>query len=161
MDKRNKILPSELAQVLFDVFIEDSKFDQIADLSLDEAQAERFHSKMRFYRIALTLKILSIEEKTDAGFYAVRLSLEARTLPLTQSASVPYVTALRVAMEDLANLISSKNAGQSILWAQNWFNDIGINESNPIICFLLSLKWMDAFPVVTKMLREWQPTSTV
>lgn len=154
----DSVRAAELAQALLTEYIDNSKVDNVTDFtdsSVDHAAGERYHGKVRLYRLAVVLKILASEERTNNGLALVRDCLERWTFPPSQSESVIFMTALRAAMEDIAELISPESPKMS--WAQNWLSDIGIDGTNPVCLHLLATHWVDQVITLSKIIREFRP----
>jgi hypothetical protein len=47
-----------------------------------------------------------------------------------------------------------------ILWAQAWLQEIGIDEWNPVTCFLLVHEWTNYYIMVVDTLRAFNPVAS-
>ncbi len=115
----------------------------------------RFEEKARLYGKAVILLVLAMEEKKSAGFASVREHFERLVFPSSQEKGQAIFADIKTAMRGFNSLLEEK---KEMSWARTWLHDTGVSETNPAALALFASYWMDLFAIVTKALRESQPT---
>jgi hypothetical protein len=155
--RKVRISPEDLAQSLFDVFVQEGCDEQLTERArVPEELRPRFDQKIELYSEALMLMVLASESQAHASFKRVLLSYEAIVFGVSPAISgFEKVTAIRAAMKDLNSLFGNDAARHELRWSLAWFQEIGHGESNPIVLALFATFWMDRYIAATKSVREF------
>lgn len=145
---------ADMAEALLREYIEPSALDPAIDFRSSPQIKERYRYRMRAYRLALVLMTVASREQGDARFASVAEALESLTFPESQAAQVTFVTALKADMNNIRELIHPEKKGREMSWAMKWFQDIGIDETNPATLMLFSMHWMNSFVAVADMVDQ-------
>jgi hypothetical protein len=154
--RRHRVYPAGLAQSLFDEFVEKAIASPEA-LHLNAANAARYETKAKLYRIAIILLALVSEEQKNPKFSSVRNNFESKVFPPSiEQEGVQLLTEVKTAMRDFSDLLTER---RELSWARAWLQDIGLDEANPAALAMLGLHWMDYYIMVVKTLRELRPSA--
>jgi len=154
-------VPDELAQVLLTEFVDGQSVPDVAEVIFKFSPGKRYLAQTRLYRVALVLSVLLEAEQSDARWLAVRTSFERLIFTMPQEEGMPFLEDLRTAMQSFEELLTVSETGnqaaRAVRWAMAWFQAIGMDESNPALLTCFAGHWMDAYIMLSKLVREVRP----
>jgi hypothetical protein len=158
--KQEAAFTARLAQELLDDYINGPIYPFKFLSMLSGPAAERYKAKTRLYRLALVLKILHTEEKTDARLGNAVVRLEKSTYPRTSDQSAAFVLALNAATNSVNDLFlrvreRSPRNDTTPTWARNWLAEIAVEERNVIDAAQFALYWMKEVNLVSDIIHEF------
>ena len=107
--------------------------------------------------MALVLMVLLSEEQRNAEFLKVREEFERLVFPMPKEEGLTLLLEVQNAMKRLDQLVTPEEEQRELSWAKGWFEDIGVDVSNPVDLCLFASGWMDQFVTVTSILRQFKP----
>lgn len=133
--------------------------DDFFQLSTDPASPSG--RKLLLYQFALVLTAVLEAEKYKPAFTTVRRCLE-KYFFLPQFAGTENYDFDEVvnAIGDIGELIEAIQSGSNsrvVMWAQRWFNAIGLAQDNPIFLGTFAHNWIRRYLTVKKFLWEVEP----
>jgi hypothetical protein len=160
-NKQEAALTARLAQELLEDYIDGLVYPFKFLSTLSESASERYKTKTRLYRLALVLKILQAEEKTELGLGNVVVRLENLTYPKGSAQRAGFVLALSAAtniINDLLLRVRERSSHQDTTptWAKNWLAEIAIQESNVINAAQFALYWVKEVNLVSDIITEFR-----
>ncbi len=118
----------------------------------------QFDAKMRLYREATVLMLLTATIKTEPKYKQVLTTFEGFILPdqPTYEGMVKLET-LRDAMRHLTALLNPQGQGTEFSWSMGWLAGIGRKETNPVRLMHFSIYWMTTYEAVAKSIAHLRP----
>lgn len=148
--------PSDLADLLFEELIEPQHIYD-PNLVMDGLAAKNYEDKARIYQLAAVMIALMSAGQEDDYFRKVRESLEKHVFPPTVTpTTLDMVSYLRGAMADLSKLLFPTNPRNQLSWARAWFDEIDLDQSNPVALSRHSMQCMDFFINARDALSKFQ-----
>ncbi len=118
----------------------------------------RFRDKMRLYREAIVLMLLSSQAQKERGYNEVLKSYERLILPgAATPQGIAKLEALQAAMQDISRLVNDHGERKEFSWSAAWLNEVGHTESNPVTLSLFALFWIKYYSTVAGSLAELRP----
>jgi hypothetical protein len=165
-----EINPKVLAETLFAELIQRKRCDVPSQVRIASAAVPALEAKIRLYQFTSILLAVMTTARTKPEFIPVQEHLERLFFPPTLQEGVANLLDVRAAMNDLSELLTSKDkggdpdipaskAGKSMLWARNWLLGVGVEENNPATLALFALKWMDYHITVADSLKDFEPVA--
>jgi hypothetical protein len=157
---RQQVEPYDLAQLLLEGFVDEIRViypPAGEDRVLDKQSAALYEGNTKLYQLAAVWMALDLEGKRNQEFLVVRQHVEdtvSASLPSEQSEHWAEVAG---AAECLASLFAGVIP---IRWAHAWLQSIGIEEFNPITCYLVAIQWVNFYIAVVHTLRAMAPTAS-
>jgi len=171
-DKRQKDKPEIIAKTFYNEFVINTDLDE-KGLNISESHKVPFQAKMLAYKFAIVLMALISEERNNSKYSKVReccekiideksQGLQERFKNITQETFkqeivVNFHVDIKRAMVSLNNLLFSEDK-KELSWAKKWFEEINIEEYNPVTLTLFSHKIMGYYTTIVKSLGEFEPT---
>lgn len=145
-----------MADILFDELIEPQHICD-PNLVMSGLAAKNYKNKVKIYQLAaVTIALMSVGQE-NCYFQQVRESLEKRMFPPTvTSTALDMVSCLRDAMADLSKLLFPTNPRNQLSWARAWFDEIGLDQLNPVTLSRHSMQCMDFFINARDALSKFQ-----
>jgi hypothetical protein len=102
-------------------------------------------------------------KRLNPRFLAVRERIENTVFTSSSDGKASLRDEVTNAAQNLNdNLLLPGGLGKQtgILWAQAWLQEIGIDEWNPVTCFLLVHEWTNYYIMVVDTLRAFNPVAS-
>jgi hypothetical protein len=128
------------------------------DYNIPDAFFDQFDERMREYRTALVLYVLSSKAQDDAHYEAVLQAYDAIILPRKDT---PEGGALMLKLNEIMRaldfVIRTPGENLPLSWAAAWFADLGLDVSNPVILTKFLTHWMGSFIGVRRAIDQVAP----
>ncbi len=154
---KKKIKPNILADVLLSDFIMNKDINSRFKLNTNWVLSPSFEDKVVLHKLALVLLALLALEDKNANFRHVREFLEKIVFSPDIVEGYPFVIEVKATMDQVSELLKSRNSGNGIHWAKAWLTQIGIDEPNPMTLVQFAMMWMDNYVAVTNYLKGYNP----
>lgn len=146
------ITSEEMGQVLAQEYILSEAYNYQPGLEVDEVMKPYFLAKTMLYRLAIVLMVIMTEEEENPPLLSVRISIE-QVFFVPNVDGEDFLVEVRNAMKKLSDLLFSQER-REFTWGISWFEEIGIDETDPINLSLFATNWMRQYTFVTKTLRN-------
>jgi hypothetical protein len=143
----------EVAETLFVELVQKPVIFMPADFRVSENSAQQFENKLYTYQFTIVLMALLREEQNNLRFALVREYFEKIFFPEDQNERLKILANVKSAMADLESLFFGEMQ-EKIGWAAAWFQDIGINEDNPVVLARFVFSWTNHYAGVVESLQE-------
>lgn len=155
--KKPKIKAAEAAEMLFNELVKKRVVYLPSDFHVAETAISRFENKVELYQFAVVLMALLGEEQSDPKFVPVRECLEVISFPASQNERMSFLSDVKTAVMDLDDLLhpnEKEKTTDPCSWASGWFENIGVNESNPAVLAVFASSWVRHYVAVVNALRD-------
>lgn len=149
--QKQPITSQDMADSITKGFIFATRENEQPGPVIEEAMRPYFDGKMTLYKLALVLIVLIAEEEKTPALLSVRDRIE-RVFFMPEGGD-NLLLQVKAAMQDLNDMIFSVDRHE-LTWAATWFEEIEIDETDPINLCLFATDWMQQYVMVTKTIRE-------
>lgn len=156
-ERKLNILSSAIAQGLLDELVNSKESNPSSTLVVPEQYKNAYEKKLFLYKVATILISLLSEEQENRKFLAVRESFEELVFVKNRSDGEPLLNPIKAAMKDLQIILFRKAEGHPSTWAREWFQEIGVEMTNPVDLSLFVLHWLGYYIMVTDSLKDFDP----